>query len=211
MTRLITVTFAVLGWTFYVASGGPDFEPRGERGTQPERVASVSEVAPKPVPQAQELVTKVTVRAVPDEVELKPKVAPKPKIVSEEVVEFIEEPEAQPLIGFSTFNNQGANLTLASLEEGAAGLQQISTDAQSAVTPTTSVLTEPEQDIREISGTRVNLRDGPGTIYPVIGKATLGQRVEVISESGTGWLRLRLLPQQQMGWVSASLVRKPNN
>jgi len=33
----------------------------------------------------------------------------------------------------------------------------------------------------------------------------------ILGESGTGWLRLRVLPAQQVGWVSASLVRKIAN
>lgn len=108
------------------------------------------------------------------------------------------------------FDDQGATFTLASLEEGAAALRQVapepSTDQAENPVPA-----EPQKDIREISGTRVNMRDGPGTIYPVIGKAAIGQKVEVLSESGTGWLRLRVLPGQQVGWISASLVRKTSN
>ncbi len=204
MTRLIVITFAALGWTFYVISGGPDFEPRGERGAQPELIASVSEPAPKPADKAQGLVTNVAVRAAPV------RVTPEPVVASEDVIVAVDEPVTQTLIGFSAFSNQGTNLTLASLEDGAAGLQQVSVTTQSDVVPA-PVVPEPEKDIREISGTRVNMRDGPGTIYPVIGKATLGQRVEILSESGTGWLRLRVLPEQQIGWVSTSLVRKTTN
>ncbi|WP_241481180.1 SH3 domain-containing protein [Ruegeria sp. ANG-S4] len=203
MTRLIVITFAALGWTFYVMSGGPDFEPRGERGSQPELIASISETEPQATEadRAQDLVTNVALRAVP--VRATPEPAPTPQ----EVVVLVEEPETNSLSGFSTFADQGANLTLASLEEGAAGLRQVETATQTDATPTSTV-PEVEKDIREISGTRVNMRDGPGTIYPIIGKVTLGQKVEVLSESGTGWLRLRVLPAQQIGWVSASLVRK---
>lgn len=202
MTRLIVITFAALGWTFYIVSGGPDFEPRGQRAQQPDRVASV----PKPQSQdrAQELVTNVATRAVPV------RAAPEPTAATEEVVALVVEPETPVLTGFSTFTDQGATLTLASLEDGAAGLQQISIATQTDAAPE-PVIPEPEKDIREISGTRVNMRDGPGTIYPVIGKATIGQQVEVLGESGTGWLRLRVLPAQQIGWVSASLVRKIAN
>ncbi len=206
MTRLIVVTFAALGWTFYVMSGGPDFEPRGERVQQPDRVASVSETVsdPESRDRAQELVTNVATRAVSVRAEPEPTVAP------EDVAAFVAEPETPVLTGFSTFADQGASLTLASLEDGAAGLQQVAVATQTDAAPE-PVLPEPQKDIREISGTRVNMRDGPGTIYPVIGKATIGQQVEVLGESGTGWLRLRVLPAQQMGWVSASLVRKITN
>lgn len=201
MTRLIVITFAALGWCFYVMSGGPDFEPRGQRSEQPVRVAT----APKPatVNKAEELVTNVAA------VTTTARVQPEP--ATEEIVQIVPEPTSlQSLSGISVFDDQSANITLASLEDGVAGLRQITEDVtQEAVE--TEVIPEPEKDIREISGTRVNMRDGPGTIYPIIGKATMGQKVEVLSESGTGWLRLRVLPAQQVGWISASLVRKTAN
>lgn len=202
MTRLIVFTFAALGWCFYVMSGGPDFEPRGLRAEQPVRIATAPAQTIAPA-RAEELVTNVAVR-VPTA-----RVQPKPAV--EEVVEFVADDAT--LGSFSTltvFADQDANITLASLEDGVAGLRQITDDVQEDVVETPAI-PEPEKDIREISGTRVNMRDGPGTIYPIIGKATIGQKVEVLSESGTGWLRLRVLPQQQVGWISASLVRKTSN
>ncbi|WP_254428538.1 MULTISPECIES: SH3 domain-containing protein [Ruegeria] len=202
MTRLVVFTFAALGWCFYVMSGGPDFEPRGLRAEQPARIATAPTQTIAPA-QAEELVTNVAVRAPTARVQPKPAV--------EEVVEFVADDAT--LGSFSTitvFADQDANITLASLEDGVAGLRQITDDVQEDVAETPAI-PEPEKDIREISGTRVNMRDGPGTIYPIVGKATIGQKVEVLSESGTGWLRLRVLPQQQVGWISASLVRKIAN
>lgn len=205
MMRLIVVTFAALGWSFYVMSGGPDFEPRGTRDAQPVQVASVAEAAKKPehVQPAQELVTNVAVRA--------PLVRQQPQPASQDpaVIAAVQENQT-PITGLSAFANQGANFTLASLEDGAAGLRQAETEVLNDAPPAPEVF-EVEKDIREISGTRVNLRDGPGTIYPIIGKTTIGQKVEVLGESGTGWLRLRVVSAQQVGWISASLVRKTAN
>ncbi|CUK16550.1 SH3 domain protein [Ruegeria denitrificans] len=202
MTRLIVFTFAALGWCFYVMSDGPDFEPRGLRAENPVRIASnpTPSVAPA---RAEELVTNVATR-----VQVAP-VQPEPTV--EEVVEIVaEDASLSTFSALSVFEDQSANITLASLEDGVAGLRQVTEDVLEDVAETPAI-TEPEKDIREISGTRVNMRDGPGTIYPIVGKATIGQKVEVLSESGTGWLRLRVLPQQQIGWVSASLVRKTSN
>ncbi|WP_377193261.1 SH3 domain-containing protein [Ruegeria meonggei] len=203
MTRLIVITFAALGWCFYVISGGAEFEPRGLRSDQPERIASV----PKPLPVAparvEELVTQVAARA--------PQVRAQPAPASEDIAEIVAETaDLGSFSGFSVFDDQGASITLASLEDGVAGLQQVTEDVQEDIAETPTV-PEPVKDIREISGTRVNMRDGPGTIYPIVGKATIGQKVEVLSDSGTGWLRLRVLPQQQVGWISGSLVRKTSN
>lgn len=208
MTRLIILTFTALGWCFYVMSGGPNFEPRGLRSDQPVRVASVSQpaaVAPARVEElvTEELVTNVAVRA--------PTVRAQPQPETEEIVQIVAEPASlQSLSGISVFDDQSANITLASLEDGVAGLRQID-EAPLPETSEAAAIPEPEKDIREISGTRVNMRDGPGTIYPIVGKAAIGQKVEVLSDSGTGWLRLRVLPAQQVGWISASLVRKIQN
>ncbi|WP_254439340.1 SH3 domain-containing protein [Ruegeria arenilitoris] len=199
MTRLIVLTFAALGWCFYVMSGGPNFEPRGLRTEQPERVASVPKPAPVAPARVEELVTNVAVRTPSERVQT--------SIKTEEVVQIVAETASLPsLSGVTVFDDQSATITLASLEDGVAGLRQVTEEpVEVEATP------EPARDIREITGTRVNMRDGPGTIYPIIGKATIGQQVEVLSESGTGWLRLRVLPAQQVGWISASLVRKIEN
>ena len=214
--RLILVTFAALGWTFYVMSGGPDFEPRGVREAKPERVA----VAPKPAAPAVEpapvenLVTQAAIKSEP----VVPVTAEVAQVTAEPVAELGEE-ETKALLSQvaaglkanpSLFSDENVTLTLASLEQGVASLEQVTTDAELPTVDLSSTVETPK-DIREISGTRVNLRDGPGTIYPIIGKAGLGQQVEVLSESGTGWLRLRVLPGQQVGWISASLVRKTTN
>ncbi|WP_299643454.1 SH3 domain-containing protein [uncultured Ruegeria sp.] len=209
MTRLVLVTFAALGWTFYVMSGGPDFEPRGVRTAEPERVAT----APRPVKPAVEPAPAETlvVRAA-----VEPSVSPPP--VTKTVAE-LNEAETKALLSQvaaglkanpSLFADENVTLTLASLEQGLTSLEQVTTDAE---LPTVELPAPVEvtKDIREISGTRVNLRDGPGTIYPIIGKARIGQQVEVFGDSGSGWLRLRVLPGQQVGWISASLVRKTTN
>ena len=89
---------------------------------------------------------------------------------------------------------------------------QITERAAAASSETPAQFPEPEKDIREISGTRVNMRDGPGTIYPIIGKATIGQKVEVLSESGTGWLRLRVIAaRNRSAGFRPRWSRKTNN
>ena len=102
----------------------------------------------------------------------------------------------------------GPHLMLASLEQGAAGLTVAVPVVENENPAEPAASSPPPADIREITGTRVNMRDGPGTIYPVITRLTIGHEVEVLGESGTGWLRLRTMPEEQIGWISASLVSK---
>ncbi|WP_235216141.1 SH3 domain-containing protein [Ruegeria halocynthiae] len=201
MTRLIVMTFAALGWCFYVVSDGPNFEPRGLRAEQPVRVAATPKPAPPASTQARDLVTNVALRTPLTRVETE-------TTPTEDAAAAVPVPaNLEGFSGLTAFDDQAASITLASLEDGVAGLQQTVLDVQDQ---TTEVF-EPKKDIREITGTRVNVRDGPGTIYPIIGKVAIGQKVEVLSESGTGWLRLRVLPAQQVGWISASLVQKTAN
>ncbi|WP_254439015.1 SH3 domain-containing protein [Ruegeria arenilitoris] len=207
MTRLMLVTFAMLGWFFYVMSGGSEFEPRGTRAEAPPVVAAAEKPEPRPlVPSpATELVTKVALRpAKPSE----PKPEPIPAADAVDTEALLAQIAAGLNSDLSSFDNTGGTFSLASLDENAA-VQVLDTESEpEAAAPAPA---EPPKDIRIVSGTRVNMRDGPGTIYPIIGKARMGQQVEVLSESGTGWLRLRVLPEQQVGWISSSLIRKSTN
>ena len=208
MTRLMIVTFAALGWVFYVVSGGPDFEPRGTRAASSDPVAVAEKPAFKPLVPAQPrgLLTKAALRpAKPDE----PKPESQPVAEAVDADALLAQVAAGLKSGIIGLENQGATFSLASLDTDTAlplGEPALEPEATEAPVPD-----EPTKDIREVSGTRVNMRDGPGTIHPIVGKARMGQKVEVLSDSGTGWLRLRVLPEQQVGWISASLIRKSEN
>jgi SH3-like domain-containing protein len=108
--------------------------------------------------------------------------------------------------------NRTSPLALVSLELGASGLR--TADPENATSPALASDPAPQTpetadpDLREVTGTRVNMRDGPGTIYPVVARLNIGSKVEVLSDSGTGWLRLRTVPGQQLGWIASSLISK---
>ncbi|MEX0278673.1 MAG: SH3 domain-containing protein, partial [Ruegeria sp.] len=176
---------------------------------QPVQVASTSEPAPKPITPApaEDLVKKAAIQQTQP---VQPKAEPKPAVAQADTQALLTQVAAGLNADLSLFDGQAATFSLASLDQGATALQQIAPPT-SDETPQTSAPAEPVKDIREVSGTRVNMRDGPGTIYPIVGKVTIGQKVEVMSDSGTGWLRLRVLPGQQIGWISASLIRKTEN
>lgn len=52
---------------------------------------------------------------------------------------------------------------------------------------------------REVSGDRVNLREGPGTTFDVVGRLARGEVAEVI-ERRDGWARVRVGANE--GWMS---------
>lgn len=68
------------------------------------------------------------------------------------------------------------------------------------------VITEVAQDIRSVSGTRVNVRGGPGTEYAVVASLIQGDQVEVIDDTGEGWVLLRLPDGESVGWVADFLL-----
>lgn len=59
-----------------------------------------------------------------------------------------------------------------------------------------------------ITGAQVNVRGGPSTAYPVVGKAPLGTTIRVIGRTETGdWLRICCpINQETESWVSAEFV-----
>lgn len=217
MKRFIFVSFAFLAWVFYELSDGADFQPpeaMGPTASETVVVASTTSAKARPVKAATLIASPAINSPEP------PKPAALPTIYVP-----VNVPDADPDIktvaqldqirtslnqGLSLFQDSGPvgqQLTLASLDQGAAGLATVALP-EATPKPEPVELAAPVADIREITGTRVNMRDGPGTIYPVVIKLTIGHRVEVLGDSGTGWLRLRTLPNRQIGWISASLVSK---
>ncbi|SMX46685.1 SH3 domain-containing protein [Maliponia aquimaris] len=79
----------------------------------------------------------------------------------------------------------------------------------------TPVLAQPdllsaEPEFRTVTGTRVNLRDGPATSFDVVTQLFEGDEVEVLEDSGDGWVRLRTLNGEQVGWMSDDFLERRN-
>ena len=203
MPRLIIVSFLILGWTFYELSGGSAFEPRGVRPPKPE--PQLAEAPPKSVPAAPVIAPRQTRDAAPEEAtpETRRAALKARQLARADRLAQIRQGLGVQLTGLS---GDGAGIALTTLEQGAVGLRETAVEPEPAAAP--APLPEPKPDLREVTGTRVNMRDGPGTIYPVVARLVLGDEVEVLSTSGTGWLRLRTLPERRIGWVAASLISK---
>lgn len=57
-----------------------------------------------------------------------------------------------------------------------------------------------------VTGDSINVRSGPGTVYPVVAQAKKGEALPVVSRTQDGvWLEVTLADGKQ-GWVSAKLV-----
>jgi len=61
-------------------------------------------------------------------------------------------------------------------------------------------------DIRRVSGSRVNVRGGPGTTYGVVTKLLRGDEVEILQDNGDGWVLMRPLDGGPEGWMADFLL-----
>ena len=220
MKSFIFVSFAFLAFAFYEMSGGADFQP--PVAPTPPAAETQTATAPAPIAKTQPVKAATLVASpaiTPVDDILPPAVV---AAVNDAMNDTVNDPALQvaaDLEQIGTSFGQGLTLfpdsdpiaqplMLASLEQGVAGLRDAPITQGEPEIPQVAEPVTPPADIREVRGTRVNMRDGPGTIYPVIMRLTLGKEVEVLGESGTGWLRLRVLPERTTGWVAASLISK---
>lgn len=232
MSKLIILSFLVMGMAFYQLSGGSDFVPRSEAikariaaaETDPAESAALETVRrARPVPSRDDVAVSA-LAASPAVVRTVPKpdaTTPEDTAVASTAARF----EA------TTARADSDQVVLASLERGAETFGRVlQIDPQAAdsivepaepnlqvaatvATPDetsqpTEVRAEPEQqaDLREVTASRVNVRTGPGTDHDILTKVTRGQQVEVLSDNGDGWLRLRILPDDRVGWIAARLI-----
>ncbi|MDX2482146.1 MAG: SH3 domain-containing protein [Pseudodonghicola sp.] len=210
-----------LAWMFYELSGGADFVPRGVRPPKP--APQVAAIQPRSAPEGTEprLAPRQPRDTDPDSdtdfsrftAETQRAALKARQATRADRLEQLRHSLNQGIAitpGKVGFGASGGSIALTSLEQGLAGFEETTpvAVADSATEPMVPPAPAPAPDLRAVSGTRVNMRDGPGTIYPVVARLVMGHQVEVLSTSGTGWLRLRTLPERQIGWVAASLVSK---
>ncbi|MEY8839786.1 SH3 domain-containing protein [Cribrihabitans sp. XS_ASV171] len=211
MNKFVLASFLFLGFAFYELSGGSDFEPRGTRPEPEERTARVEATKPKPNRQdrASEIVAKQVIapRSTVKGLAGSRDGTPEETKTETGLNEGLMRVAAGYNTNFGLETNQGGTITLASLGRDPNALQVIAEEPRDdQQTAAESIAVEPQRDIRKVTGTRVNMRLGPGTTYPVISRLNLGHEVEVLESPGNGWLRLRVLPERTVGWISASLV-----
>jgi hypothetical protein len=227
MSRFVAVSFLFMGWGFYELSGGADFQPpersaaetaEAEPAPQAPRVTAASLVA-RPVMRPADLAADKPVATPLLQPLQSASTAPgrpqaDPGLRTEAALGQIASIGASLAPGGDLFTDPAPadGVQVASLEAGLASLA-VNTDAsQEGASPDVlASLVAAEQsgpDMREVTANAVNMRGGPGTGYPVIGRMTRGQEVEILSDIGTGWLRLRDTEKNKVGWIAASLISR---
>lgn len=185
------VTFGVLGWVWYELSGGDDFVP-GQNGVQ--ILASVQ--ADRAAERAEPEVTRASMQAsdlasvasVADAVVTRAKaVRMRPTDASIDPVIPADAAKFASLLDASERNTDVVTVAAEVLQQTPEG-----------------------SDYRKVSGSRVNLREGPSTAYPVVTQLLRGEEVEVLDDSGDGWVRLRALDGDNVGWMSDSFLVAAN-
>lgn len=184
----IIVTFAFLFWLYYVASGGGAFEPEA----WPE--APVARVEPAPAPE------------------------PAPAEPAEAGPEITEAPQPTEETGATTAPDQAAILDALTEAAPSPDLSGAGLDSAFSFTEPVAPLEiapeaiiaapapAPAVELVRISGSRVNIRSGPGTENAVVITLDGGTVIEALSITDSGWIEIRLPDGGGIGWVSATLV-----
>lgn len=190
MWRFILVSFAFLGWSFYELSGGADYEPRTNSIQARAKLDDLRPVA-RPL------------RAQEPRIAQAPDIGEAPDIGATDTVAR----GLTDLSGLTGTQTGGVTVTLASasasLESDAVAAIAHNIAPRSAVTPR-------QQDLREVAGSRVNMRAGPSTQYDRIARLERGEQVAVLREPGNGWVKLRVVETGRVGWMAERLVTVAN-
>lgn len=212
MGKFIFGTFLVLGLAFYQLSGGADFVPESRAPADPQ----VARVAAAPA--AEPLVTAASAAAPAELIEETLQDVAGPEILAETPTEAPDDAPASADASFEIASEtaqpvetaetavQFASLSVSSDGQIAetAGPQTTSAAAEVPETPATPAA--PVADFREVAGSRVNLRSGPGTGFDRLDTLVLGTQIEVIEVNADGWARLQVLSTGQIGWMAAQFL-----
>ncbi len=196
MIRFIFLTFAFLAWGFWELSGGADFVP------ETREAASVAAVAP-PEAETEVIVTRSVTAPSRIAIEAEPEAEIVPARLETAVVSA-PEPEAEPDVFLFESLVEGAPTVADILPETEITVTSPDAAAETDVQPVSAP--EISGDLRQVAGTRVNMRSGPGTEFGVVTTLSRGADVEVFEVNASGWARLRNVATGQEGWMAERLL-----
>ena len=212
MSRFVMVSFLFMGWTFYEVSGGANFAP--PKRPDPIAVAKLDPIVDQQVTAASLVTTPVmqpvlqprsteVTTAQPDRPQADPELRSR---VALRQIAAVGETSFGFGLDANVAQTNDSSVQLASLSDGLTPLSGNNIISDTVAEPIIPL--PPAADLRRVTASRVNMRDGPGTLYPVVNKLNRDAAVEVLDDSGTGWLRLRVVDGEQIGWIAASLISK---
>lgn len=200
--RFITVSLFFMGIVFYEMSGGADFVPPSQRDSvaasavavedQPAMAANAAEPDAADLEgNAEDVTTRAAASPAVDGLSFAT-MTPQKLPVEAEVIQASAPaaPEAPRNVG-------EGSLKVLAVARPAAPEPAVSEEKVAAVAP---------RDIRQVTGSSVNMRNGPGTRYDVLGRLGEGDRVEVLQDPGKGWVKLKVEETGRVGWMADFLL-----
>lgn len=189
MKTFILLTFGFLGFAFYEMSGGADFEPASARMAE----ATPETVAPQTTTAEAEPVEPVS-------------------IVNAASITKIDSSASVTRVSLDLTNVGDAAQAATPQDEPRSTAQIIdSSDTPQIILPsliatTNTGATALRDDVRIVSGNRVNVRGGPSTDYGIVSKLGRGDEVRVLEDNGDGWVRMQPVDGGEAGWMADFLL-----
>ena len=210
MKKFIVLTFGFLGWAFYEVSGGDEFEPApvetaavapesGEETTAP--AASGDQVVLAKATTTDTAATQSEPRSPAPRAARASFANQKPVMRKPDAAE-LDAVDPAVLAAFTAPKEVAKDLA----DAADAKLNGDTTVADSELVDGGILAGQLQADLRTVTGNRVNMRNGPGTKYSIVARLTRGQEVEVLSNPGNGWLKLRVVENNRIGWMAEFLV-----
>ncbi len=223
MKSYIWITFAFLGWGYYEASGGADFQP----GSSNVQTASAVAAEAAPETDSAAVQTASTENTLQHKLETQllatlrdeRRVARMPQVSNVRTVAFRATDHSEMTPQPATFISTKGSATPAAETEtdvvevavmepsDIAPVATIRPKARPAdlvagtdLTPTATISTSGFVE-SSIAASSANLRMGPGTNYPVLTTLSRGSKVRVLRRGEDGWLKLKSLDDGRIGWM----------
>ena len=202
-----------MGWAFYEMSGGEDFEPASIR------MAHLMPVAEQDTPEASTTREEKTIAAEveaavvdtnppqnEDVTRVSLNLASLEDVLSEKVTPTPEPEDVTSTASLAPSDEDfGVPRNVGSLTE--------SGDTPAIIPSLIAPSTQSDQntlssldDIRTVSGNRVNVRGGPSTDFEIVTRLVRGDAVEILEDNGNGWVRMRPVDGGTEGWMADFLL-----
>ena len=206
----LLIAFLVMGWAYWALSGGSDFRPETRAAAQPAPpdspataepvMADAAPATPDPTVARADPVAESPAPVLPEPVASAPDLKLEPALDEIAAVEPTVA-EVRPEVTAADEPAQ-APAPLSAAEALAAIGSDLTAPSTQGTVEVASVNVGGNQ--RRVTADRVNVRQGPGVDFGVLGQVDAGDVTEVLEEDG-GWVRVRI-PDGAVGWMSARFL-----
>lgn len=234
MKTYIWLTFAFLGWGYYEASGGADFQPGSANAASNDVVAEASDIRPA-APARLALASDRSTRPGSTEHQLEAALLVALRNNATDTVQtqslgtanniqtvsfraesdpVAKVPSGPRHIRISAEADAPSEDMFAAVTESAPKATprprmrpaDLVTAEVDTMTPTISTSGMAKDQAMASVVSRANLRLGPGTNFPVLDTLNGGTEVRVLRQTSDGWIKLKSSENGRIGWMADFLV-----